>query len=71
MQLEDLRKRLAAYAKQALTPSQLDRLEGIYMQAVGAEALFDPAIATILRLSEDQKDQLNDAREPYFGTSRR
>jgi hypothetical protein len=65
VEMADLLRRLEEYAKQALTPSQLDRLEGIYIQAVGTDALFDPKIAARLRLSEDQKDRLSDAREPY------
>jgi hypothetical protein len=66
VRMQELHKRLEEYAKKALTPSQLDRLEGIYVQAVGTEALFNPTIATKLRLSEDQKDQLNEARRPYI-----
>ena len=66
IRMTDLYERLAAYSKKALTTSQQGRLQEIYVQAHGAEALFNPAIKTELRLSEDQKDKLNEVRRPYI-----
>jgi Spy/CpxP family protein refolding chaperone len=61
-----LEKQLAAYSKGALTPSQWARLEEIYVQARGAESLFDAPIATNVGLSDDQKAKLADARLKYI-----
>jgi hypothetical protein len=69
IRMNDLYERLAAYSKKALTTSQQERLQEIYVQAHGAEALFNPAIKTELRLSDDQKDKLNDVRMPYMAAT--
>lgn len=41
-----------------LDEGQQKRLRGIYLQAAGAAAFSDPAIATELKLTEDQKKQV-------------
>jgi Spy/CpxP family protein refolding chaperone len=67
MKAADREKRLAAYAKNGLTASQLARLEEIHVQTRGAESLYDSTIATKLRLSDDQKTKLVDVGKNYYG----
>jgi hypothetical protein len=63
-------KRLAAYSKEVdkklqgvLTAAQIARLEVIYTQSRGLQALFDPAVADKIGLSDAQKERLADARK--------
>jgi hypothetical protein len=65
-------KRLTAYSKEVdkklqdvLTAAQIARLEEIYTQSRGLQALFTPAVAEKLGLSDDQKAKLREARKKY------
>jgi hypothetical protein len=70
VRITELDKQLDTFSKKALTESQLARLEEIYVQSHGAETLFNPTIATKLRLSDDQKDKLNEVRRSYMEEQR-
>jgi Spy/CpxP family protein refolding chaperone len=63
--LEVLEQRLAEYSQNALSASQLARLDEIYVQTRGAESLLDSTIATKLGISDDQKAKLDVARKKY------
>jgi len=67
MKAADREKRLDAYSKGGLSAPQLARLDQIYVQTRGAESLYDPTIATRLRLSDDQKAKLVDEGKKYYG----
>jgi hypothetical protein len=65
-------KRLAAYSKEVdkklqsvLAAAQIARLEEIYTQSRGLQALFDPAVADKIGLSDAQKERLADARKKH------
>jgi hypothetical protein len=66
-------KRLAAYSKEVekkiqdvLTANQLARLDEIYAQTRGVDALFDPTITSKIGLSEDQKAKLAETRKKHY-----
>jgi hypothetical protein len=69
LRMAELDKQLTEYSEKGLTAAQLARFEEIYLQAHGADALFNGTIATKLGLSDDQKKELNDLRRPYMAAA--
>jgi hypothetical protein len=71
--LEDARKTAAAEREklaQILSPTQMDRLEGILVQLAGARSLLDDAIAERIGLNEDQQKRVREAADSMFAQMR-
>lgn len=68
--LQDLRKQMEERVakmrdavEQILLPEQLERLNEIVIQLMGTGALNDPKIAEKLKLTEEQKEKMQEVRE--------
>lgn len=51
--------------KEALNADQFKRLQGIYVQVAGAEALINPAVSRELALTDDQIKKIAEIRADY------
>ncbi len=64
--MEQLNKDASAKVDALLDPAQQKRLQEIAIQVNGPSSLSDPAVVDKLQLTDDQKKQIEDARQSNF-----
>jgi hypothetical protein len=69
-EMEKLNQEASAKLAEVLDANQQKRLLGISIQVNGAAALSDPAVAKELEITDDQKTQLDEARESNMDAAR-
>lgn len=65
--MEEAQKELQGKMKEILLPHQADRLKEIFVQVRGAGALDDAEIAAKLKITDEQKQQMQEVREAQRG----
>jgi len=68
--MRELMTATTAKINEVLDEGQQKRLMGIFIQVSGANAALDPAVAKELNITDDQKKQLNDARQKNMDAMR-
>ncbi len=68
--MQELMASASAKINEVLDEGQQKRLMGIFIQVSGANAALDPAVAKELNITDDQKKQLNDARQKNMDAMR-
>ena len=61
--MQELMASTTAKINEVLDEGQQKRLMGIFIQVSGADAALDPAVAKELNITDDQKKQLDEARQ--------
>jgi Spy/CpxP family protein refolding chaperone len=69
-EMEKLNQEASTKLAEVLDENQNKRLMGITIQVNGASALTEPAIAKELNITDEQKEELNDARRSNFEAMR-